>query len=694
MRHFWIFFFLLSTIQLHAQAIYTLNQHPEIEIEGQILTSPFAGGINSAQIQTIDLTGDGIEEWVTWDINTRQLLVFENNKEVFTHLPELSYLFPEDISGFLILEDFDGDGKKDLFTATALGIKVYKNTSTANQVSWSVAQNFLKIDGSSNIQVNNLDRPLIQDLDGDGDLDLVAFNFAAGDYLEFYKNTSIERKGSADIDGFAFPEVFWGNFVFCGCGEFSFGQTCDGKPFGRESTEKEANRIQHTGGHSILYSDFNGDGISDLVLGRDECSVLYYLQNHGTETDPLFTSFSNDLPEYGSLPQFPIFHVGQRLGDDMLISLNSNESSFNYGIDFAESMVKLDQNGNLDRGFLQNQLLDLGENARIFIEGNKNSGELWVTANIAQSGEVRSEITRFQMNSAKFVFLEKDYLNLSSLNLIDAQIIKTSTSTGNDYTLISGIRYKNNFPSQLLFRYKDKEFTPFTLEGFDPQRGDFLQFFDYKDKKHLLVASQNGSLSLYQIDLDTKIAKLLESDFLDYVDNPGNRNLTFAVVQKKQPDLYSVDQQGKILKIANFMEDDARQEIQVKIGNQTKSTRLGRKTWLAILPPLFDEIPDLLLGTGAGGVIYLKSDSTNQSPPEEFFVKVYPNPSEGPITILTNKEAIASLFSTLGQLLLTDIKIPANTEVEIQTGFLAPGLYILRLEVEGKFIETRKIWMR
>ncbi|MFT5773568.1 MAG: hypothetical protein ACI9ZX_002977, partial [Algoriphagus sp.] len=46
------------------------------------------------------------------------------------------------------------------------------------------------------------------------------------------------------------------------------------------------------------------------------------------------------------------------------------------------------------------------------------------------------------------------------------------------------------------------------------------------------------------------------------------------------------------------------------------------------------------------------------------------------------------------QLLLADIEIPANATVEIQTQFLTPGLYILNLEVEGRFTESRKIWIR
>src|SRR5690606_11049253 len=91
------------------------------------LPTPFAGGINSAQIQQIDLNGDHREELVVWDKNAANLLVFEVIEGQYVHRPMLQYAFPSDINGFLILEDFDGDGKKDLFTSSPFGIKVYKN---------------------------------------------------------------------------------------------------------------------------------------------------------------------------------------------------------------------------------------------------------------------------------------------------------------------------------------------------------------------------------------------------------------------------------------------------------------------------------------------------------------------------------------------------------------------------------------
>ncbi len=687
-----LFFFISFTA--FSQTIFEFDQEKSIQVNGAGIPNPFSQGINSAQIQTMDLTNDGVDDWVIWDINSRQLQVFEKNGENFSLRPELSYLFPADISGFLVLADFDQDGKKDLFTSTPLGIRAYSNTSQGTQISWTLAQNFLRLDGANNIPANNLDTPLLQDIDGDGDLDLVIFNFAQGDYLEFYRNTSVERKGTPDIDGFAFPVRHWGNFEFCACGEFSWGQTCDGRPLDAGARIDENARIQHAGGHSVLYRDFSGDGIPDLLLGRDECSTLYFLPNSGTAAQPLFSSFSLELPEFGMLPEFQRFHVGQAIGDDLVISLNTNEAAANYGIDFANSVVKLEKNTGEISPILQDQLFDLGENVRPFFSGNRFSGRLELTANVSEAGEVAAEAFRLSFDGETFVLEQEDWLELRDENLLDLQLLEFNDSRNSYQQLIVATKVKNGIPRQILAELFETTIREINFSGLTLRVGDQLTFFVYQGKDYLLVAAQNGSLDLHEVNLETRSVTASVEDFLGFADNPANRNLNVAVVNKANPDLYAVDQQGKIVRIANFMFADAREEVLIRIGNQDLPTRLGRNTWITVLPSTFDDQVDLILGSRGGGITYLSSIKSNTPNEGEFLVNVYPNPTVGSFKIITNVNASGRLVSPLGQILRDEILIPANREVEIQGQVLQPGIYFLQLETEDRKVVVKKILVR
>ncbi|MBA4302373.1 MAG: hypothetical protein C0433_20060 [Cyclobacterium sp.] len=686
--------FALISFQVFPQTVFEFDQEKSLRIDGQNVPIPFSQGINSAQIQTVDLTGDGKEEWVVWDINARTLQVFAKDGEAFTLLPDLAYFFPTDINGFFVLADFDKDGKKDLFTSTPLGIKAYRNTSQGTQISWTVAQNFLRLDGANNIPANNLDIPLLQDLDGDGDLDLVIFNFAQGDFLEYFKNTSMERKGSPDIDGFASSVDFWGNFVFCGCDTMSFGKRCDGRPINFRVDVGENNRIQHAGGHSILYRDFTGDGIADLILGRDECSTLYYLQNFGTNDAPLFTGFSKALPGFGALPEFPIFHAGQLIDEELVISLNTNETAAPFRIDFANSVVKLTRNTGPVSPVLQNQLFDLGENTRPYFKGNVFAGELWLTAN-AKSGEnIIGQAFRMSYSGNQFNLLNSDYLTASSLNLLELQLLEYGSVKNQSYLLASGVRTSNGIPSQVLLRNEGGNWTEFSMSGLSLRVRDQLTFFPYQGKDLLLVASQNGSLTLYEVDLEAKSATLKTANFLGYQDNPANRNLSVAVRIQEKPDLYAVDQTGRIFLIKDMMNSDVREEVLVKIGDQNLPFRQGRNTWISVVNSGFGDQVDLILGSRGGGIIYLKAVNSNEPNDGEILVKVYPNPTSGPIKLVSNTAAKARLISPFGQILLDEITVPANRELVLQTQVLQPGMYFLQVETEDRKVAVKKVLVR
>uniref|UniRef100_UPI004047836D T9SS type A sorting domain-containing protein n=1 Tax=Algoriphagus sp. TaxID=1872435 RepID=UPI004047836D len=695
MRKILVLILIWIATPLLGQKVVELDQGKTIRLKGQVLSNGFSLGINSAQIQTIDLTGDGKEEWVVWDINSRQLQVFEKKGEQFLIRPELSYFFPTEVSGFLILADFDRDGKKDLFTSTALGVKAYRNTSSGSQISWTIAQNFLRLEGANNIPANNLDTPLLQDLDGDGDLDLLLFNFAVGDYLEYYRNTSIERKGSPDIDGFAFPIRHWGGFEFCGCGQISFGLTCDGRTLATPASPLDQARVQHAGGHSLLYRDFTGDGIPDLLMGREECTTLYFLPNEGTSSNPKFASFSKELPGFGSLPEFPRFHAGQYLEESLIVSLNTNETAAPFGVDFAQSIVRLEKGTGKMLPILQNQVLDLGENTRPFFSGTSFSGELLVTANGKKGTKVLGQAYRMRYTGTQLELVEEDYLGLSELNLLDLTLLDYTSASKEKHLWVLGTRTSSTgVPAPVLLKREGVNWGEFALKGLSLRTGDQLTLYGHQGKDQLLVAAQNGSLTQYEVDLTTRSVQLVASNFLGFQDNPGSRNLNVTIRSGESPVLYSVDQTGRIYRIRDFLNAPVREEVLVRIQNQDLPLRLGRSNWLAVVKSSLGEEDDLILGTRGGGLLYLSAASTDGDSAGEFSVTAFPNPSSGSFQIVSSVPATGRLVSALGQVLLSEILLPARRAVLVDIPNLAPGMYFLQLQTEDKQTVVQKIWVR
>lgn len=701
MKYLFLWSLIFISFGVSAQQTFSFDQTRSLNRDGEMVPMPFAVGINAAQFQEMDTDGDGEEEFIIWDINARRILVFKVEGEGFQYLPEMSYYFPSDVNGFLVLVDYDGDGRKDLFTSSPFGIKAYRNVSPAGSPfpQWEVAQNFLRLDNGSNVQANLLDIPIIKDIDGDGDLDIVTFNFVVGDYLELYKNTSVERKGVADIDGFAFPESRWGRFEICACGQISFGITCAGLPMGRVE-ENEANlRIEHAGGHSALYEDFNGDGIFDLLVGRDECSSLYYLPNKGSNARPVFDGFAQELPGYGQLPEFPIFHASYLWKDNLIVSINSSSIAGVFNADYARNIFRIPGEGGGTEPFLQSELFDLGENTRPFFKGFRDAGELILTANSNIEGKVVGVAYRISVDGDQWELMDRDYLNLSALDLTDLQYFEYPNVSRQNTYWVTGVDTVN-FQLQRKIFFGSNPTIETMRELTLPETGvralDNVELFAYAGKDYLLLARQTGELVLFEVNFDTGVVNLISRNFLGYSDNPASRNLAVHVLQDANPSLYAVDQRGVLLYIPDFMNQSQRETVQVELLNgERSSSRFGRNTWMTSLRRPFSSNRDLLLGNTSGGLEYLAFASDLPDLGEDdFLVRVYPNPSDGDFKILSSQNATATLVSMLGQVILDSIPVVNNEEREVQTGYLAPGVYILQLTNDTGRRLNRKIIIR
>ena len=172
----------------------------------------WAGGLNAPQVQKIDLDNDKKLDLVLFDRTNAKVFTFlamiKDGIPFWEYAPDYEVLFPP-LQAWVLLRDYDDDGRKDIFTHAAGGIAVYKNIAHPNNpklFGWKKITTELNTLGLAseqvNLQVAPTDIPCIQDLDGDKDLDVITFDFAQGSLLELHLNQtknlniiSLERQG-------------------------------------------------------------------------------------------------------------------------------------------------------------------------------------------------------------------------------------------------------------------------------------------------------------------------------------------------------------------------------------------------------------------------------------------------------------------------------------------------------------------
>jgi hypothetical protein len=325
---------------------------------------------------------------------------------------------------------------------------------------------------------------------------------------------------------------------------------------------------------------------------------------------------------------------------------------------------------------------------------------LILTANRLKDGRITGTAHRIELTQAGWNLVDEDYLGLSELGLLNLQYFEFLTSTNQNTYWIAGVdtanldlRHRAFFDTDPLFS-NPKQVT-FPVTGSRPL--DHLELFRYENKDFLLLARQTGELVIFEFDITAQEQlTLISRDFLGFSDNPATRNLNVQVIAGPNPSLYAIDPRGVLVYIPDFMNQNQREAIQVQlIGTDTQNSKMGRNTWIASIPIPFSENPDLLLGNTAGGLEYLKFAGKGENPVDsEFLVKIYPNPSQGQFKVLVSQDSDLRIISSLGQIMLDQIRVTANREFEVQAPFLSPGLYIIQLTNSDGIRLSRKIIVR
>ncbi|RZJ94598.1 MAG: VCBS repeat-containing protein, partial [Hymenobacter sp.] len=375
------------------------------------LAHAWAGGLNTPQFSSIDLNGDGQLDLYAFDRETGRSYTFlsaaAGTGRRWQYAPVYESSFPVDLANWVQLRDYDGDGQADLFTAnTRAGIRVFHNEGLVKgRPRFRLASEELTFAlgsmSSININTGSYNVPSIQDINGDGRLDILTYDFVNSATLELYLNTGTGR--GTNLASFQQSSNYWGHIQSCfDCAAYQpeGAAACSTTPVqpavpgsgGNKRLHSTAlgvvsklwryadagNQVLHSMGHNVVAVDLNGDGKLDLLDGRDNCPQLTRLLNTGSSsTSASFTqeninsSFPLTTPLSNSIFPAPyLLDVDFDGVQDLLVSPNMVDNSIDH-VSMRRTVQQYTSSSPgalptyrlVTDGFLQNDMLDVSEGA-------------------------------------------------------------------------------------------------------------------------------------------------------------------------------------------------------------------------------------------------------------------------------------------------------------------------------------------
>ncbi|MFI5220700.1 MAG: T9SS type A sorting domain-containing protein [Bacteroidia bacterium] len=281
---------------------YYSNTPKFLKANNDTLLFPFTGGMNCPQFSMIDLNQDGINDLVVFDRSSYALghklmtFVWDKTSGRFIYEPQYEGYFP-DMTNWAKMIDYNGDGKADIFTESSSenyqlndttifayqsDLRVFLNKSDTKGLKFTLINEDLKDTGGAfgtpslkTIYVNRNDINGIDDLEGDGDIDIIGFLSGLEPFPRFYENWTINFQNvqyNHDSLVYIFRDECWGYFQFdvlSGKNKFLLGQQigpqmplCQFQLYPPKYPKTQL----HAGGSTTLI-DLNGDGIKDLIYG-------------------------------------------------------------------------------------------------------------------------------------------------------------------------------------------------------------------------------------------------------------------------------------------------------------------------------------------------------------------------------------------------------------------------------------------
>ncbi len=412
---------------------------------GKLLSNPWVGGFNTPQLASADLNRDGVEDLYVFDregnVQSAFIAVTQNGKKQYVFNPGFTAKFPA-LENWVLPRDYNGDNIPDLFAYSDIlgidGVSVFSgyyegDTLAFRRISFRGPFGLVPfpLNGSvlTPIYISKVDLPAVDDMDCDGDLDLLTFNLAGG-YAELFQNQSVEKGFGTDSLIFTLQNSCWGGFYESGFTEKVDLAPAPGACF-RSGFDDLVVNYRHAGS-TLLTLDMDGDGDKELILGDVSYNNLNFLRNGGSCKVAWIDQQDNHFPSTDVPVDLPLFPAAYSLDlnfdgiKDLAVSPSSRFGSENYqAIWFYQNtgteskpQFRLQQ-----KDFLLDEMIDLGTGANPSFADVNGDGLLdLVIGNqslFSDGIERNSSLTLFHNTGSatepQFEFVSSDWLNLSVL---------------------------------------------------------------------------------------------------------------------------------------------------------------------------------------------------------------------------------------------------------------------------------------
>lgn len=738
-----VFLLLFLNTGVNGQIVLERFDSIPVQINGQNLAHPWAGGLNFVQTSPIDLNQDGTKDLFIFDRSGNKVRTFVHNGTPnavdYRHAPEYQnvYPFPE-LHDWALLADYNCDGKEDIFSYSGGGFAVYKNTSdNTNGLQFTKITNlqysvYNPPNGPLiNLYVSSVDIPAIKDIDNDGDLDIVTFALT-GTYLEYHQNQSMELYGTCDSLKFEMKNRCWGyaseNAL---SNSFTLNDTCFGNvnnPGITTLNDDERTAERHSGS-CVLCIDLDGDNDKELITGDISYNNLTMLTNGGSDTAASMVAVDNAFPGNNSgtpavdLALFPCGYYVDVNNDqkrDLLASPNATNASENFTSLVYYKNTGTDNAPNFEfqqSNLLQDNSIDVGEGAypTFFDYNNDGLKDLFV-GNYGYYGATgfKRKIALFKntgtSNTPQYQLITRDYLNLSTLGIINmVPTFGDMDADGDSDMVIGGFDGKLHYFQNI---GQPNDTANFVLVEANLRNsnarvidiGDFAtpQIIDLDNdgKNDLVIGARNGKFAYYH-HIGSATNTVPQLDSISHFWGNVKVNIPPNITGYSYPLLFKENGVTKLLSGS----EKGYLRLYNNIDNNISGTfTLEDSTYFHIhegirsAPNMADinndGFMDLAVGNYSGGVAFYKGkqftsvDANNKHSKMDF--ELFPNPANKTIKIRLKGEIennyTVEIYSPLGNLVMTEKT--TNNQLELNTESLTQGIYFCKIHSTAKTAGT------